>query len=407
MTGVDSNYYATVGRKGQHPDLEPLRDMVLAEAFLRASLVDDAVVAVNEAVVMATSGAAALITAADHVGLWNWARTQWTGSGTLNLESRSTLNARCVPVCSGAQVAGAIVILEGTLAPEPALRGAEYCADRSFESALPGGSALARHSREQLEHSSVRCINTLITGEPGTGKAVVGRQLLSQANSETFEFDASCSYEADWILDVGTALRKHSRVLLTHLDEVVPGTIPALGTALGSRRPDCWVVATAAQAGVPELLAVAFPKTVMLPALRDRLEDVPAIAAQLLSRHRRRGYPKRLGPEARRLLWSHSWPDNIAELDLVLSRAVAAANTAVIDAHCIRLPKDAAVLGRRRSAVEAAERFAVLDALDRCEGNKLAAADLLGIARSTLYRKLRALGIATEIQEHSMASATA
>jgi len=143
----------------------------------------------------------------------------------------------------------------------------------------------------------------------------------------------------------------------------------------------------------------------MLPALRDRLEDLPAIAAQLLSRRSSGGSAKRLAPDARRLLWSHTWPENIAELDLVLSRAVVAANTAVIDSHCIRIPKDVATLGRRHSALEAAERFAVLDALYRCGGNKLAAADLLGIARSTLYRKLSTLGISPEVDGNAMAGA--
>jgi sigma-54 dependent transcriptional regulator, acetoin dehydrogenase operon transcriptional activator AcoR len=195
--------------------------------------------------------------------------------------------------------------------------------------------------------------------------------------------------------------------LLTHLDEVAVGIVPGLAKALGERRQDCWVAATAARAGVPASMSDAIPKTVTLPALRDRLEDLPAIAARLLSLHTSRGITKRLSPEARRLLWSHDWPDNVAELELVLSRAVAAANTAVIDAHCIRLPKNAVVLGRRRSALEAAERFALLDALDRCDGNKLAAADLLGIARSTLYRKLRALGIASDLGEEAMAGAPA
>jgi transcriptional regulator of acetoin/glycerol metabolism len=406
MTVLSKNH-ATTGREGSSSVAEPRRDTALAEAFLRASRSHDAVLAVNEAVVMATSGAADFVTAADHAALWAWARAQWTGSGMLSLEGRPAVNARCVPVCVGPQLAGALVILRSASVSDSVHPFADSSAERSFEFALPGASALARHTRGQLEHCSLQRANTLITGEPGTGKAVVGRQLLAEVGEQIFEFDASCSFGDGWIVEVTTALGEHSRVLLTHLDEVAPGMVPALAKALGERRQDCWVAATAARAGVPESLADAFPKTVMLPALRDRLEDLPAIAAQLLSRHTSRGITKRLGTEARRLLWSHNWPDNLAELELVLRNAVAAANTAVIDTHCIRLPKNAALLGRRRSALEAAERFALLDALDRCDGNKLAAADLLGIARSTLYRKLRALGIDSEIGEEALAGATA
>lgn len=407
MTGLDGTNYATVAQ-GSYPDGEPRRDVALAEAFLRASRSDQAVVAVNEAVVMATSEATAFVTAADHPQLWTWARAHSTGAEILSLEDRHAVNARCVPVCCGAQLAGALVILGRTSVAEPVRQGAESSAEQSFESAIPGASSLARHTREQLEFSALQRVNTLITGEPGTGKAFVGRHLLGQASEEIFEFDASCSFKDGWIVDSTTALGKqHSRVLFTHLDEVAPGAIPTLAKALSERHPDCWVATTAAPAGIPESLADAFPKTIMLPALRDRLEDVPAVAAQLLSRHVSRGATKRLGPEARRLLWSHNWPDNIAELELVLSRAVAAANTPVIDAHCIRLPKNAAGVGRRRNALETAERIALIDALDRCEGNKLAAADLLGIARSTLYRKLRALGISSEGDEQAKAGTTA
>jgi hypothetical protein len=407
VTGLATRNHAAIGKRYLNLQGEPRRDVALAEAFLRVSRTEHAVVAVNEQVVMATSGVAAFVTAADQGALWSWARAQWTGSGILRLDGRPAVDARCVPVHCGPRLAGALVTLATNSVPERERTGADSCGEGLFESVLPGASALVRHTRTQLEVFARQRASTLITGEPGTGKAVAGRHLLAQGNGEICEFDASCSVPESWIADVAAALRGPARVLLTHLDEVAPRAIPALARALREHHPDRWVVATAAQAGVPASLADAFPNTIMLPALRERLEDLPAISAHLLRRRSSRGRDKRLGPEARRLLWSHSWPSNISELDLVLGRAAVLAPTAVIDAHCIRLPRDAGAPGRRRSAVEAAERFSLLDALDRCDGNKLAAADLLGIARSTLYRKLHVLGITAEVDGATVAAATA
>jgi transcriptional regulator with AAA-type ATPase domain len=339
---------------------------------------------------MATAQASAWVSAADHQSLWSWVIARRTVTpGMLRLR-RGHVNARCEPVHCGAKFAGAIVTIEGAV-DHPDQVNAYAGAERGLAAAFPGQSRLARHARSQLASVGNEGVLTLIMGDPGTGKAVVAREVLSRTDQQFHEFDCADSSAEAWSNDVWSALQEPKCVLLTHLDEVVLAAMSALVSALKDRHPESRLVATAAATGTPALLSDMFDSRVVLPALNDRLEDLPAIASQILALQRSRGHEKRLSPEARRVLWSYSWPGNIAELEVVLGRAASVAPTSVVDAHCIRLPAHT-THGRQRSAMEEAERTLLQDALDRCEGNKLAAADYLGIARSTLYRKLNAVG---------------
>ena len=135
-----------------------------------------------------------------------------------------------------------------------------------------------------------------------------------------------------------------------------------------------------------------------VPALRERLEDLPALSETLLedlgSRHE-------LDDDAQALLTRHAWPGNIRELRNVLERATLLADQARLGAADIRAAlgplqplavEDEPVTGYRE-ACEAFERDLLGKALARCGGNVPEAARQLGLGRSTLYKKLVALGI--------------
>jgi transcriptional regulator of acetoin/glycerol metabolism len=92
-------------------------------------------------------------------------------------------------------------------------------------------------------------------------------------------------------------------------------------------------------------------------------------------------------------LVAREWPGNLAELSVVLRTAVrrrTSANIAVSDLpESYRTPPRVTRLAGR----ERAERQAIIDALQECGGNKVHAANALGISRSTLYTRMRALDI--------------
>ncbi|NMN93885.1 helix-turn-helix domain-containing protein [Antrihabitans stalactiti] len=372
------------------------RDMVLAQAFVRASRAPGTeVVAVNERLLMSTSAAARCLGAVDQAALWRWARECSSARvAMLPLGGRAPLKTELVPIFDATVRVGVLVTLDLSR-PHP-LHCVSQHEERLFVSVLPGTSRQASQLRADVARASDVDANILITGEQGTGKGTVARRILDlvgDRGNTIDEFDAHDAEQDGWTDRVAAALC-HGHVLVTHFDTLPDsGRSTLLTAAAHSLRGR--LVATAEYSNVAGPNDREFSFRITLPPLRDRLEDLPAIATQVLARKIVNGKGKRLTAGVRRHLWRYSWPGNITELEVVLSRAVLRAPTAVIDEFCIQLPAgiEAGLGAHRRSLVESAELDVLRDALDRCGGNKLAAADMLGISRSTLYRKVRALGI--------------
>jgi DNA-binding NtrC family response regulator len=135
---------------------------------------------------------------------------------------------------------------------------------------------------------------------------------------------------------------------------------------------------------------------VRLPPLRDRREDIPALASHFLRRHaqRYRRPVESLDPEALRVLLAHPWPGNVRELDHVLERAVLMARGPVLEAAELGLrqpaPGSAAL---EQMTLDEVERVLIQKALARHGGNVSEAAKTLGLSRSALYRRLERHGL--------------
>jgi two-component system, NtrC family, nitrogen regulation response regulator NtrX len=140
-----------------------------------------------------------------------------------------------------------------------------------------------------------------------------------------------------------------------------------------------------------------------VPPLRDRVEDIPLLAEYFLQEFTR-AYgrkPKELTPEAYRLLQEHHWPGNVRELRNLIERIVILNPQVRVDARHIPLnmPKRAIVdrpidrFGSLQELREAVEREYILKKLEEANGNVTRTAELLGLERSNLYRKMKTLGI--------------
>ncbi|MCC7497604.1 MAG: sigma-54-dependent Fis family transcriptional regulator [Bryobacterales bacterium] len=141
-----------------------------------------------------------------------------------------------------------------------------------------------------------------------------------------------------------------------------------------------------------------------VPPLRERIEDVPLLAGHFL-REFTTAYgrkPKELTEEAYRALQEYTWPGNVRELRNLMERIVIMNPQVRLDARHIPLnsarravfdrPVDR--FGSLQEVREAAERDYILRKLEETKGNVTRAAELLGLERSNLYRKMKALGIA-------------
>jgi DNA-binding NtrC family response regulator len=140
---------------------------------------------------------------------------------------------------------------------------------------------------------------------------------------------------------------------------------------------------------------------IRLPPLRDRREDIAPIAQAFLARSARR-YQRgtlRLTDTAISALEDYSWPGNVRELSHVIERAVLTATHDRIDHLDFSLTQVTAAPAGDRAHTHAsgtldhAEQEMIRDALDRCGGNILKTAELLGLSRAALYRRLEKFGI--------------
>jgi DNA-binding NtrC family response regulator len=148
-----------------------------------------------------------------------------------------------------------------------------------------------------------------------------------------------------------------------------------------------------------------------IPPLRDRREDVPLLAAHFLNRQSRNGSTKYiLSDDALRTMTEYAWPGNVRELENSLERACALCSGPVLRlgdlptqlqdfrlqanrAIPITASKDSTAMLSEVMPLADLERQAILDTLRQLKGDKLRAARLLGIGKTTLYRKLKEYGI--------------
>ncbi len=136
-------------------------------------------------------------------------------------------------------------------------------------------------------------------------------------------------------------------------------------------------------------------RVVVIPIapLRDRRTDIPLLVRHFLElygeRFKRPGL--KLSREALTALMAHPFPGNVRELENVLQSAIALAPSDVITEEDLRLRSEvpAESTTDRSLSLEALERMHIERVLDSVDGNQAAAARVLGIDRSTLYRKMR------------------
>jgi transcriptional regulator with GAF, ATPase, and Fis domain/tetratricopeptide (TPR) repeat protein len=142
---------------------------------------------------------------------------------------------------------------------------------------------------------------------------------------------------------------------------------------------------------------------IVVPPLRERVEDIPEIAARIVADAAATvGRPApRIGAPALRALLAHPWRGNVRELENVLTKAVVMTEGATIQAADVELPTPSSIaklaaLPADRAGFLDDERARILGVLRACRWNVSEAGKALGIPRATLYRKLDRFGATRE-----------
>jgi two-component system response regulator HydG len=135
-----------------------------------------------------------------------------------------------------------------------------------------------------------------------------------------------------------------------------------------------------------------------LPALRDRPEDILPLAEHFLRKAKKKlgGKAVKFSPAAAEALRRYRWPGNVRELEHVVERVMIMAAGGAVAAEDLppeMLPGGAPPAAAKSGAMEtleSAEKRHVQRVLEACGGNQAEAAKRLGVARNTLWRKLKA-----------------
>ncbi|HZI95533.1 MAG TPA: sigma-54 dependent transcriptional regulator [Patescibacteria group bacterium] len=277
--------------------------------------------------------------------------------------------------------------------------------------------------------------NVLISGENGSGKGVVARALhamsgrsskaivtvnaggLSEGVFESELFGhvkgAFTDARADRVgrfelADGGTlfldeianvSLNQQTRLLRV----LETGELERVGSSR-TRRVDVRILSATNADLNEEVAAARFRQDLLfrlntieirVPALRDRRQDIPLLAAQFLRQHAQHYRKKITGfdPAALQTLMEHAWPGNIRELDHAVERGVLMAREEMVRASDIALRAREGSPRLDEMSLEEVEYYLIRKALAKFGGNVSQAAQALGLSRSALYRRLQRYGI--------------
>lgn len=297
-----------------------------------------------------------------------------------------------------------------------------------------GVSPAIRSAVALIERFAPTTLPILLIGATGTGKELFARHIHSRSSRRGLLVDVNCGALPHELAE--SLLFGHRRGAFTgavetvaghceradngtlFLDEVLhlsasaqvkllraleTGEIQPLGA--GRKQPVDFRVVSAAQEDTPERLDRGLFRhdlfqrlagiVIDLPLLIDRPEDIV-----LLAEHFAAAQGQRLEEGVAKVLEGHEWPGNVRELRLAMQRAGCLVENgtlppgAVRDAIGLGMPRDAR--RNRGSSRRGVRRLAWDDLLEQCKANGWDAARLcesLGIARSTLYDRLKAAGI--------------
>jgi two-component system response regulator HydG len=318
--------------------------------------------------------------------------------------------------------------------------------DGSPEPLFLGDDPNIRQVLELVNALGAMRTNVLLLGERGTGKRLLARILhrrTSRVDGNDLYFDCQTANEDDLeaelfgrVLDdryePGLIARAAGGTLfLDNVSALDPAQQNLLLRALrdsdyrpaGLSRPmrvDCrFVIGSTEELGPlvergqfrPDLFYTLSAVTLKLPPLRHRGPDILRLAEHFLQVFARQYKQSILGisPDASRRLSSHDWPENVAELERVMERAVARCRGHWIEvthidlgtppAHAYGSASPAAVTQTilpLKEALEEPEKRLILEALRALNWNRQETARVLDINRTTLYKKMKKYGLIFE-----------
>jgi len=390
------------------------RDVRLLEEYVRACKRGGGIVlALGNDVVMMNDHARSVLDPGDQQALIDRASevlsARRSGAVTLELPSGAAARMSCRRVSDGPRADGVVQVR--LLAVDAVDPGATPGAARSpmYLPGLVGNGVLWLRACRAAEAAYEAAEWFALDGEPGAGKLAVARAVHQRQNpAAAFHvLDAALAAEGSadartWMAQARAELLDGTGVLvIQHVDTLTIRQLHTLASALQEARAQGRQAALRVmvtlhrdnvRADLTKLLRF-FPRTVEVPPLRHHVEDLHELVPFLLARLSQHGRVT-CSPQAMQLLQRHSWPGNIEQLWRVLRQVVQSRRSGSIKPK--DLPPECWTVSRRLlNPLESIERDAIVASLLDHDGNKVKAAEALGMSRATIYRKIHEYGIVT------------
>jgi hypothetical protein len=241
----------------------------------------------------------------------------------------------------------------------------------------------------------------VLAGERGVGKHTLARCVQQRRNPTGRSHSLDAALTDDWPGQLRRELLDDpvDALIVRHVDRLSADQVSTLVSVLREvrgRRVVPWVALTLTSDAettpdFAELLSFV-PRTVQVPPLRRHVDDVSELVPLFLAKLGRGGQQLRCSPAALHLLMRASWPGNATQLFQVLKQVARHRRTGAIQPS--DLPAEFRTVTRRPlNRLESMERDAIVHSLEDADGNKVRAAQFLGMSRATLYRKIHEYGI--------------
>jgi transcriptional regulator of acetoin/glycerol metabolism len=393
----------------------------LFETFVKTdSRTRGAVLAVGGSVVMGNSVAQALFDPAEQRTIQEHLRYLGTRKGhvvdEIELPTGNVVRLHGTRVIVGDTVAG-VVVEVGLRHEEPAASARRRSVEaapvtsvampavrhRSAATKPVSQSPLWKRACAEILAALAQHQALLVVGETGAGKFSLVVDLYKRATpaGRSRLVDAAELGQDSFGSEPLEAVSEPTLWIFRNIDGLSSDGIQRLNAillAIADSESPAYVAATLSDANVDSELPfraalVHFEHSVTVPPLRHRTEDIPMVVAQVL-RKLSALRERRVSPAAMRVICGYSWPGNIRQLEEALraalgKRPVGEVRPEDLPGYCHQSAR------RQLTGLEAIERDAIVRALHDADGNRVQAAAALGIARSSLYRKLRTFGIET------------
>lgn len=375
------------------------RERALLDAYIRESRTrgTEGVVAIDGRTTIASTRAQQLLTPEDHAVVSGYANE--VSSRGVSLERvvdfgdlPFRLTAR--PVIADGDVVGAVVRFRRQA--DSVTRGSSDMATTPAPDLpdLIGDSSLMSSVRVAAMAAVRQESTTYITGERGTGRTHLARLMLEAAGAVdlvVLECDPARQSSSDGAMvdRVARAADSGYPIILRHFDQLDDALRANMSDALRTAAERSRLFFTANHVGPESMddVSRSAAQEIRLPPLRSRREDIPRLVTHFL----REAMPQEQVTVSSQLLAALAqadWPGNVADLREVVTSAASRRSGNVIDLADLGELQQKKIARGRLTRLEAAELEQIRHALIESGGNRARAAQLLGIGRSTLYRKI-------------------